>query len=191
MKIRHAAKSDAAPWLDLRHALWPHASKDEHHSDIQKFLAGVAREPQAVLVAEDDSGLLVGFAELSIRAYAEGCSTDRVAFLEGWYVSPTSRRRGIARLLIAAAEQWASRNGCVEFASDAHVDNEVSAVAHRSCGFSEVVVVRCWGAIHYIAVFQMLNTETTPSVRFAPPRFPTRRSQAKGGFGKTGHWGGP
>jgi aminoglycoside 6'-N-acetyltransferase I len=143
--IRHVRQADAVSWLRLRHALWPDATEAEHQADIRQFLAGVAREPHAVLVASDDrSGLLVGLAELSIRAYAEGCDTDRVAFLEGWYVAPEFRRRGIARALVAAAEEWATSRGCTEFASDTQVDNEISAAAHLECGFAEVGVMRCF-----------------------------------------------
>ena len=143
--IRPVRQTDAGSWLRLRHALWPEASEADHQADIQEFFAGVAREPQAVLVADDDeSSLLVGFAELSIRPYAEGCDTNRVAFLEGWYVAPEFRRRGIARALVVAAEEWAISRGCTEFASDAQVDNEISAVAHIECGFAEVGVVRCF-----------------------------------------------
>jgi hypothetical protein len=34
-------------------------------------------------VAEDASGRLIGFVEMSVRRYAEGCDTDRVGFVEG------------------------------------------------------------------------------------------------------------
>ena len=46
--------------------------------------------PEAVLVAETAGATpaLVGFAEVSRRAYAEGCETSPVGFLEGWYVVP-------------------------------------------------------------------------------------------------------
>lgn len=98
----------------------------------------------AVLVAESAGAALVGFAEVSIRAYAEGCETDRVGYLEGWFVAPEARRHGTGRALVAAAEQWARSQGCAEFASDAEADNEESALAHRALGFDEVGLVRCF-----------------------------------------------
>ena len=97
-----------------------------------------------MLIAEAAGGEAVGFAELSIRPYAEGCRTDRVAFLEGWYVVPAARRRGVGRELVAAAEEWARSQGCTEFASDAELDNETSAAAHRALGFAEVARLRCF-----------------------------------------------
>ena len=100
--------------------------------------------PLAVLVAVDDAGEPIGFVELNIRPYAEDCLTDRVAYLEGWYVERSARRRGVGRALIAAAERWAIAQGCTEFASDALLDNDVSAAAHRALGFEETVRIRCF-----------------------------------------------
>ena len=111
--VRPAKQSDAAAWLQLRHALWPEGSEAEHRERIEQFFAGDAGEPLAVLLAEQGAGCAVGFAELSIRAYAEGCSSDRVAYLEGWFVAPTARGRGVGRALIAAAEEWGGRKVAV------------------------------------------------------------------------------
>src|SRR6266513_280730 len=104
--VRAAKPSDAAAWLQLRHALWPDRSEGEHRDVIDRFFAGDAREQLAGLLAEDGAGCPVGFAELSIREYAEGCRSDRVAYLEGWFVGPEARGRGVGRTLIAAAENW-------------------------------------------------------------------------------------
>jgi aminoglycoside 6'-N-acetyltransferase I len=86
----------------------------------------------------------VGFAEVSRRAYAEGCETSPVGFLEGWYVVPARRRQGVGRALVAAAEAWARGLGCREFASDTLADNASSTCAHRALGFEEVEVLRCF-----------------------------------------------
>src|SRR3989442_1094385 len=128
--VRAAKLGDATAWLQLRRALWPEGSEAEHRDDIAQFFAGEAREPLAVLLAEDGAGCPVGCAELSIRAYAEGCRSDRVAYLEGWFVVPTARRHGGGRALIAAAGAWGRSQGDREFASDGQPDNEVAAAAH-------------------------------------------------------------
>jgi aminoglycoside 6'-N-acetyltransferase I len=128
----------------MREALWPEEGISSHASEVQEFFAGKLTMPLEVLLAVDDSGVAVGFAELSIRAYAEDCVTDRVAYLEGWYVEPEFRRQGVGRKLVAAAERWALAQGCSEFGSDALLDNEVSAAAHRALGFVETVQIRCF-----------------------------------------------
>src|SRR2546426_7605559 len=62
--VRPAQPRDAAAWLQLRRALWPEGSEAEHREDIDRFFAGDAREPLAVLLAEDGAGCPVGLAEL-------------------------------------------------------------------------------------------------------------------------------
>jgi aminoglycoside 6'-N-acetyltransferase I len=143
MLIRPATVSDAAAWLAMRDDLWP-SSKKSHSEDIQRFFAGQSREPLQVLIAIDERGNPAGFIELSIRAYAIGCETDKVAFIEGWYVLPAMRGQGVGADLVRGAEQWARSQGCTELGSDAEVDNLASAAAHRAVGFDETGVVRCF-----------------------------------------------
>ena len=128
----------------MREALWPEEGASPHAREVEQFFAGSLRMPLAVLIAEDVGGGAIGFAELSIRPYAEGCETDRVAFLEGWYVEPEHRGRGAGRALVTAAEAWAATQGCTEFGSDALIDNTVSAAAHVAVGFEEVAQIRCF-----------------------------------------------
>jgi aminoglycoside 6'-N-acetyltransferase I len=141
--VREVGTEDSEDWLRLRCALWPHASESEHRADITQFLSGQSQEPVAVLVAVT-AGAAVGFAELSIRAHAEGCQSKRIAYLEGWYVDPGARGRGIGRALIAAAERWGRSHNCTEFASDAQPGNEQSIRAHHAVGFEDAGLVRCF-----------------------------------------------
>jgi aminoglycoside 6'-N-acetyltransferase I len=46
--------------------------------------------------------------------------------------------------LVDAAEAWGKAQGCGEFASDALLDNAISAAAHRALGFLETVQIRCF-----------------------------------------------
>jgi aminoglycoside 6'-N-acetyltransferase I len=128
----------------LRQALWPEGSAAEHGAEALRFFRGASTEPLAVFVADDADHELVGFAEVSIRSYAEGCLTDRVGYLEGWYVAPSARRRGTGRALVRAAEDWARARGCTEFASDTEPGNEQSIRAHRALGFADAGLVRCF-----------------------------------------------
>jgi aminoglycoside 6'-N-acetyltransferase I len=143
IQVRSATPLDKADWLRMRHALWPDEGGD-HAAEIERYFAGQLNMPLEVLLAFDEHGKAIGFAELSIRAYAEDCVTDRVAYLEGWYVDPPSRRAGAGRALVQAAEQWARAQGCTEFGSDALIDNDVSLAAHLALGFAETVQIRCF-----------------------------------------------
>ena len=145
LTVRAARVADAPVWLELRRELWPDGSEAEHRGEIESFFAGtLPRQTWAVLFAEDERGHILGLAELSIRPYAEGCRSNRVAYLEGWFVRSDARGQGIGKALITAAEDWARSQGCQEFASDADPDNDLSRSAHRGVGFTDVGLVRCF-----------------------------------------------
>lgn len=140
--VRAVRAADAAQWLRMREALWPEGAQS-HASEVQAFFADPSSARETVLVAEYE-GVLVGFVELSLRAYAEGCDTSPVAYLEGWFVSHDLRGAGVGRALLRAAEEWGRAQGCAEFASDTEADNAVSADAHRAAGFEDAGLIRCF-----------------------------------------------
>jgi aminoglycoside 6'-N-acetyltransferase I len=142
--VRPVKPSDTHAWLKMRSEFWRDGSESEHAAEIEAFFNGSSSEPAAVLVAESEPLGLVGFAELSIRACAEGCRTNRVGYLEGWFVMSEARGRGVGRALLVAAEEWARTEGCSEFASDAHADSEASVAAHLALGFSDAGLIRCF-----------------------------------------------
>ena len=135
MLIRAVTRAEAGVWLEMRRALWPEDA-DAHRTEIERFFAGDRREPTEVLIAFEGT-VAMGFVELSIRNIVDGCGTGNVGYLEGWYVVPAARRRGVGRALLAAAESWARGQGCTEFGSDASPDNAVSMAAHHALGFEE------------------------------------------------------
>jgi len=142
LMIRAIEPEDRDEWLRIRCDFWPdHAYT--HAGEVDRFFAGTLEEPVAVLVATDGDRL-IGLAELSIRPYAEGCLTNRVGYLEGWYVESEHRGRGLGRSLLAASETWARGQGCTEFASDTTIDNELSRQAHLACGFEDAGLIQCF-----------------------------------------------
>ena len=147
ISIRRAQKSDRDPLLQMREALWPDAPPGDHARELDLTLAGKAPVtlPLILLVAEASDGTLVGFLEADLRSHADGCDAlQPVGYVEGWYVVENYRNRGVARKLLAAAEDWARSHGCIEMASDTWIDNEVSQRVHESLGYE--VVDRC---VHY------------------------------------------
>lgn len=135
-QVRAVTPQHAHDWVRMRTALWPD-DPAEHRAAAERFFAGQRHEPAEVLLAFDNQGRAVGFVELSIRNIVDGCATDRVAYLEGWYVEPEQRCHGIGRALIAAAERWGLEQRCSEFGSDSLIGNEGSLRAHRALGFEE------------------------------------------------------
>jgi aminoglycoside 6'-N-acetyltransferase I len=125
--------SDRLVWAELRAALWPEASGEEHARDIDDLL----RSDRAYGFIAEADGTPAGFAELAIRDYANGCASRPVPFLEGIFVREQFRRRGIGARLVAYAEQFAAARGFAEIGSDADIANSASHAAHRGWGFVE------------------------------------------------------
>ena len=160
MCIRTAQASDCEQLAAMCAALWPDGSAEEHARELLPTLSGKPRStlPLTIFVAEiaddganargthDEGGpRLIGFLEVGLRSHADGCdSSHGVAFIEGWYVVDSERRRGVGRELVAAAGKWARSQGCVEMASDTWINNATSQTAHQAQGFEEVD--RC---VHY------------------------------------------
>ena len=89
-------------------------------------------------VAEGEDGVPVGFIEVGLRSYAEGGPPVPAAYVEGVWVEPDHRRRGVARALLDAAAQWGGDQGATWLGSDALLDNEASDAWHRAVGFDEI-----------------------------------------------------
>ena len=141
MTIREALAQDRPEWLRMRQVLWP-GSLSDHDADTQRYFRQ-ADDRVRTFVA-DEGGRLVGFLELDQRKYAPGCSSSPVPFIEGWYVEPDMRRRGIGRALVMAAENWARSAGFTEIASDSEIENEASVAAHGALGYAEIERVVCF-----------------------------------------------
>jgi aminoglycoside 6'-N-acetyltransferase I len=151
ISVRPAQLSDCDQLVRMHEALWPDASAGEHARELKLILDGkpVVTLPLIILVAELEGEAsdrkLVGFLEVDMRSHADGCDPGRpVGYLEGWYVVESHRNQGVGRRLLAAAEDWARGQGCVEMASDTWIDNAVSQRVHEGLGYE--VVDRC---VHY------------------------------------------
>jgi aminoglycoside 6'-N-acetyltransferase I len=137
VQLEACASLADAGWLELRTALWPDCPRDEHLAEMAAQLQAPRRFAQFV-ARDGDAGVSLGLAEAALRSdYVNGTQTSPVAFLEGLFVVPAARRRGVAAALVGAVEQWARAQGCSEIASDAAVGNRASYRVHRALGFDE------------------------------------------------------
>jgi aminoglycoside 6'-N-acetyltransferase I len=137
VKIRPAEPSDLKVLGKMRNALWPDSSVEHHEEELVPILAGKwpGVMPLVYFVAEEN-GAAIGFVEVGLRSTADGCDWARaVGYIEGWYVAESHRRRGVGAQLIAAAENWAREQGCIEMASDTQIDNTQSLEAHLRLGY--------------------------------------------------------
>ena len=142
MIIRPVQPSDADEWLRMRMELWPDSDRKKEANDIARFLADPQRplhpELQAAFVCPKPGDGLCGLVEVGIHSTAPGCQTDRIGYLEAWYMDPDWRGQGIGRALVERAEMWARGQGCREMASDTDPSYPLSPRAHAALGYEEV-----------------------------------------------------
>lgn len=135
--IRQACVWDADAVAGLMCALWPGHDAEEMRGEALKLLAS----PEAFIAVCGEEA----FAQCGLRHdYVEGTESSPVGYLEGVYVSPELRGRGVARRLLEACMAWAREQGCREFASDCELDNAVSQAFHRAAGFTEANRIVCY-----------------------------------------------
>ena len=132
--VRQMGTSDRAVWAEMRTALWPDETPLAHDKTVDELLGD---RDFLGLIAEATDDTAVGFADIAVRKYANGCDTRPVAFLEGVWVKPQFRRQGIGARLIAHAETLLAARGFRELGSDTWIDDCMSQAAHLAWGFSE------------------------------------------------------
>ena len=139
--ICKAAQADVPAIAGLALQLWPGHSPEEFAEEFQTL---VSQSNAAVFLALDN-GAPIGFAQCQLRHdYVEGTNSSPVGYLEGIFVTESHRRRGYAKLLLAACQVWAKEKGCREFASDCELVNEESLRFHLKMGFEEANRIICF-----------------------------------------------
>jgi len=138
VKIRPIEVHYADDWAAMRSRLWPDADRGDLARETRAFLEGSETFLDAVMIAQEEESRPIGFIEITIRAFSDGCDSMPVPHVEGWYVEEAARGRGVGRSLMRAAEDWARARGFTELASDSELDNASAQSAHKHCGFEEV-----------------------------------------------------
>ena len=125
----------------LASALWPYHAQQE----MEEALAPLLCDREAAVFLKLEGDRTVGFAQCQLRHdYVEGTHSSPVGYLEGIYVTPDCRHRGIAGELVQACEKWAWDLGCAEFASDCALTNQESLFFHQKLGFREAGRIICF-----------------------------------------------
>jgi len=139
--IRKATVEDAHVTAELACKLWPGHSVEELAEEFGSILQ---QENSAVFLCRMEDSV-AGFAQCGLRHdYVEGTGTSPVGYLEGIYVEEALRRKGYAKELLTACQQWAKAKGCEEFASDCELTNRQSLSFHLHCGFTEANRIICF-----------------------------------------------
>lgn len=132
--IRLATESDREHWARMRISLWDDLKDALNQSEITEMLDDEKSTNYFVVDAADNP---IGFAEINIRDYANGCTQQPVPFLEGIWIDDAHRRSGVGRALIARITNDLRAQGYVELCSDILETNHQSHRAHENWGFEE------------------------------------------------------
>lgn len=125
-------KKDFKDLLDMGQKLWPDTSKKDFENIIND-------KKQIIFICRNDEVGSVGFSMGSIRKdHVEGSKTSLVGYVEGLYVRPSWRHKGVATNLVRLIEKWSKEKGCSEIGSDAELENINSQKFHKKIGFKEV-----------------------------------------------------
>lgn len=139
--IRKAKMNDLPVLTELALELWPQHAADKMYYDLGKIMT--AGESVFFLAYAEE--VPVGYAQCQLRHdYVEGTETSPVGYLEGIYVKAAAREQGFASKLMKACEDWARAEGCIEFASDCHIDDEAGLMFHLKLGFKEANRIICF-----------------------------------------------
>jgi len=131
-------KENENAWAELCVELWPDLTID---SVLKMSYEGLFKNE--FLYFEENEP--IAFLSLSLRSdYVEGTNSCPVGYIEGLYVKPEFRRKGIAEKLIDHAKEWSETYGCTELASDCVLENTAGQAFHKAIGFNEVNRIVCF-----------------------------------------------
>ena len=136
MRVRAAAPADIPAWAAMRARLWPDADAAGLAGELPAMLDDPALWNLMLL---DGADRIAGFAEVQLRTMFDGCPVAPYPHIEGIWIDPAHRRAGAGRLLLAAIEERARRDGHERIGSDVELDNLASQAWHEACGFQEEV----------------------------------------------------
>jgi len=136
--IVSVTKENEKAWAELCVELWTELTVD---SVLRMSHEGLFKNE--FIYMEDNQP--AAFLSLSLRSdYVEGTSSRLTGYIEGLYVKPEFRRRGIAEKMVKHARKWSEDFGCTELASDCNIDNEASQAFHKYIGFKETNRIVCY-----------------------------------------------
>lgn len=134
MRISPVTRAQLPDWKRLRRALYSDLDEAYHAAETAWLLDSAEA---ACFLAWSDAGEAIGLVELTLRNFVDGCIGGPVGYIEGLYLDPTHRGRGLGPQLVEFAAEWFRSRGCKDMATDAEIANAGAQAFFRRAGFAE------------------------------------------------------
>jgi len=114
--------------------MWPDESKEDHQVYVNDVLQ---KDNQHAILSKRNTDY-TGFIYLSLRSdFVPGATAYPVAYIEGIFIRPPYRKKGLATQLVQLGEKWGREHGSRQLASDVEISNVISQDFHQAMGFEE------------------------------------------------------
>ena len=128
IRLRDATANDA----DAIAALLAELGHPASSAEIPSRLAAVREGGGAALVAVDVTDRPLGLVSLSRHVSLH--SSGPIAYITALVTASAARRRGVGKLLVAAAKTWAAAHGCVRLSVTSAERREDAHAFYPACG---------------------------------------------------------
>jgi ribosomal protein S18 acetylase RimI-like enzyme len=160
VRVRNAERADLDALIALEQRVF--AADRLSRGSLRRFLTS----PTAEVIVAEHGDRLAGTAIVLFR------SRSLIARLYSLAVAPHMGGRGVAPMLLAAAEATAAARGCRAMRLEAHVSNHAAISRYRKSGYGECGRMRRYYEDGGDALrFQKRLVPTLPALAAAPPYF--------------------
>lgn len=105
-----------------------------------RFFAGELSNPDAVILAAEQSGVLVGYAYARLEARDWNALLDACGALHDIFVAESARRQGVARRLVQAARERLQGKGAPRVVLHTASKNQAARQFFAALGFRETMI---------------------------------------------------
>jgi aminoglycoside 6'-N-acetyltransferase I len=134
MQVFEVTRDRFVDWKRLRQDLY-RGVDDRFHDDEMELI--FSSDEAFAFLGYSDDGHVLSLVELSLRNIVDGCLGGPVGYIEGLYIEPGHRGRGLGKELASFAADWFRARGCRDMAADAEIDNVDSQRFIEALGFRE------------------------------------------------------
>lgn len=133
MKLVPIAKKDFPLWQEMRREIYPILDPEYDRLEMEQIHASDIWFCWFI----KDNGAPIGLVEMSSRNIVDGCLSSPVAYLEGLYLKPEYRGRGLGTQAMRLVIDRCRDKGFSELATDAELENVRAQNFYSMLGFEE------------------------------------------------------